>query len=406
MPICSKTPVVKQILKKTAYDQFVGGETDEEIQKTVEELRTGGLDPMIALPVEIESLKKGQSRTDWQLENQAKMIECVRKARQHKGDHKPVMHLKITGVVNEELFLKLTDIIGYDITTSETFEPLCDLTASLMCQEPLPENSILHKYFNAEEIEHYLTVMQRLRELGQECLIQDVQCAVDAEYVNLNPAISLFTMAMAKVYNREEKPYIWNTYQCYLKNAPKVIDFEVDYLQKHGKSWGAKIVRGAYMVTERNRAVAGGYDNPVCDTIEDTHINYNSSMSKLIEKIINNQKIEILVASHNEETIEQAFKQIKTAEQSGTSLNQKIVFGQLYGMCDHISGSLANAGLPVYKSLPIGGLQDTMPYLCRRAVENKTILQGAHRERALIADAIVERGKNTLRVLKKAINPK
>lgn len=88
-----------------------------------------------------------------------------------------------------------------------------------------------------------------------------------------------------------------------------------------------------------------------------------------------------------------------------------VCFGQLLGMCDHVSltlgkkldsecahdlGSLeqlspsgplllsAQHGFLVYKSVPYGSVEDTLPYLVRRAQENRTVLQGIRKERDLL----------------------
>lgn len=89
-----------------------------------------------------------------------------------------------------------------------------------------------------------------------------------------------------------------------------------------------------------------------------------------------------------------------------------VCFGQLLGMCDHVSLTLgktdlqsvvyhqicdltsvwsflsphpsAKEGYAVYKSVPYGSVDDTIPYLVRRAQENRTVLQGIRKERDLL----------------------
>ena len=52
---------------------------------------------------------------------------------------------------------------------------------------------------------------------------------------------------------------------------------EADLRRAAGEGWkfGAKTVRGAYMVVERARAAERGYESPVWDTLQETHDNYN-----------------------------------------------------------------------------------------------------------------------------------
>ena len=66
--------------------------------------------------------------------------------------------------------------------------------------------------------------------------------------------------------------------------------------------------------------------------------------------------------------------------------SKRVAFGQLLGMCDHVSLSLGKAGYLVYKYVPYGPVKEVVPYLIRRAEENSTLLgsPGVQREKAMI----------------------
>ncbi|XP_007953080.1 hydroxyproline dehydrogenase [Orycteropus afer afer] len=89
----------------------------------------------------------------------------------------------------------------------------------------------------------------------------------------------------------------------------------------------------------------------------------------------------LMVASHNEESAHQATKRMC---ELGIPLDGPVCFGQLLGMCDHVSLALGQAGYAVYKSIPYGSLEEVIPYLIRRAQENQSVLQGARREQELL----------------------
>lgn len=68
-----------------------------------------------------------------------------------------------------------------------------------------------------------------------------------------------------------------------------------------------------------------------------------------------------------------------------------ICFGQLYGMCDHVSNHLGEEGYETYKSLPYGNIEDTLLYLARRSHENKTVIERTKFERLLIKKELKRR---------------
>ena len=399
----AKIPIVNQIMKYFIYDQFVGGDTLTEVKKTAAYLRENRIEPMLAIPMETEGLTDDMDVPAWHQENLNKMIKSLEYAHAVSGNFPPVVHLKVTGVMYNELFLKLSDYIGFDWSSkspenAKRFEQ-CTEELLKMIQDPKYESpfyqEILNKHPSSEHessYEHLKIVAHRYKLLAEACVKNQVECLIDAEYVNINPAIALVTMAMARHVNTKDKAYIWNTYQCYMKNTKNIVDFEMEYLKKFDQAWGAKIVRGAYMEKERLRAEQNGYEDPICENIEATHNNYNSIVASCISKMAEIPKgqrpnLKILVASHNEETVNLTYNL-----RNKCPTPDNIIFGQLYGMCDHISSELGSKGLPIYKSMPIGSFDDVMPYLARRGSENKTVVRGNHKEAILLKNQLFSFG--------------
>lgn len=52
---------------------------------------------------------------------------------------------------------------------------------------------------------------------------------------------------------------------------------------------------------------------------------------------------------------------------------------------------LAAEGFVVYNSVPYGSIFDVLPYLSRRATENRAVLKGTRRERTLLTREIRSR---------------
>lgn len=71
--------------------------------------------------------------------------------------------------------------------------------------------------------------------------------------------------------------------------------------------------------------------------------------------------------------------------------DERVYFAQLYGMSDHISYNLAQAGYNVAKYVPYGPVEAVMPYLARRAAENTSVAGQSSRELTLIKKEFARR---------------
>lgn len=355
------------LLRPTVYAQFVAGESEREISQSMEKMSQLGLRPMLAVPIE-EDLgeSSGEKRYD---DNMEAMLECVRMSHSNTWSKDPMMQLKITALLSPELCVKLT--------TLNTQQPF-DLNLVVRAMEG---EQIKFPGLDESEAAHFLCGLRRLSKIA-ETSVNKVRVLVDAEYTYMNPALSLVTMAMMKKFNTDGV-WIWNTYQCYLKESRSLLQEALRLSKEEGFCLGVKLVRGAYMDKERKMAEKEGRQDPVHQSWEDTNTSYNGSLDVMLRAI--SQKPEcyrIIVATHNEESVRIAAKRMEELgiKRDGGS----VCFGQLLGMCDHVSLTLAKEGYAVYKSVPYGSVDDTLPYLVRRAQENRTVLQGIRKERDLL----------------------
>uniref|UniRef100_A0A672JPQ9 Proline dehydrogenase n=1 Tax=Salarias fasciatus TaxID=181472 RepID=A0A672JPQ9_SALFA len=329
------------VLRPTVYAQFVAGENESEICRSMEKMSSLGMRPMLAVPIEEDlGQSAGEKRYD---DNMEAMLECVRMSHSNAWSKDPMMQLKITALISPELCVRLH--------RSNCLNNYWEIYSS-----SLPFNAMIFFFFLSQ------ASVNKVRVLG------------DAEYTYMNPALSLVTMAMMKKFN-QESAWIWNTYQCYLK-ALRLSRTEPFCL-------GVKLVRGAYMDKERKLAQQEGRADPVHQSWEDTNDSYNGSLNLMLEAIAEKpEKYRIIIATHNEESVRRATK--RSGHLGMDKDGGSVCFGQLLGMCDHVSLTLAQEGYAVYKSVPYGSVDDTLPYLVRRAQENRTVLQGIRKERDLL----------------------
>ncbi|KAL8440273.1 hypothetical protein Efla_004969 [Eimeria flavescens] len=219
---------------------------------------------------------------------------------------------------------------------------------------------------------------------------------VDAEQSTLQPFIHSLALEAQKIYNTEA-PALGSTYQAYLKDTLSLLTRDLELARRFGITLSVKLVRGAYVNFERKLAEETGEAPLIHDCIQDTHDCYNACVRLLFANL------DIVVfcclfcyfaaaASHNTESLEKAAELLLAAERKGASgVSGRVAFGQLYGMCDAASHGLAAAGFPVFKYLPFGPVEETVPYLIRRVQENGGVMGGARREVRSIVQEIRRR---------------
>ncbi|XP_067015376.2 proline dehydrogenase 1, mitochondrial isoform X1 [Anabrus simplex] len=245
-----------------------------------------------------------------------------------------------------------------------------------------------------KEEEMFRNMIRRLDMLARTAAELDVRIMIDAEQTYFQPAISRITLEFMRKYNKE-KAVVFNTYQCYLKDAYNECTTDLEQAKRQDFYFGAKLVRGAYLEQERARASVLGYPDPTNPTFEATTEMYHRTLTECLRRIKDlkdlgqEKKIGIMVASHNEDTVRFAIEKMK---EIGISPEDKVIcFGQLLGMCDYITFPLGQSGYSVYKYIPYGPINEVLPYLSRRAQENRGILQKIKKEKSLLRNELGRR---------------
>ena len=234
------------------------------------------------------------------------------------------------------------------------------------------------KPLSTEEQEEWDRVVQRFDTTCKKAYDLDVALLIDAEESWMQDAADKLVEQMMRKYNKQ-KAVVFNTLQMYRWDR-------LDYLKdlharakKDGFKIGMKVVRGAYMEKEHDRAERKKYKSPICASKKETDANFDAAVKYMVHHI---EDMSLFAGTHNEES-SYALMQLMTA-QNIANTDKRIWFGQLYGMSDHISFNLAAQKYNVAKYLPFGPVKDVMPYLIRRAEENTSVAGQTTRELSLL----------------------
>lgn len=350
--IRAKLPI-KGIIRNTIFYQFVGGETLEQTASIARKLATYHVQAI--LDYGVEGGENGESGFDHAC---AEFIRVINYASSQPNI--PFMSIKVTGFARFELLEKL------DSSLESAAGPLMKRYAAALAS------------FTEEESAEWKRVQSRMQMICEAAAAKNVGILVDAEETWIQDPVDVLSIQMMAEFNKE-KVIVFNTVQLYRRDRLSFLkDMQEAALLKNFVL-GVKLVRGAYMEKERERAEVRHYPSPIQVNKEATDRDYNSGVSFCLDHL---DHISVIIASHNEYSNLHATQLLL---EKGLPLNHPHVhFSQLYGMSDNITFNLAKAGCSVSKYLPFGPIEDVVPYLMRRAEENSSLSGQTGRELALI----------------------
>ncbi|XP_063791404.1 hydroxyproline dehydrogenase isoform X2 [Pseudophryne corroboree] len=319
----------ERAMRGSVYGQFVAGESLPEIQACVDRLGKLGIRPMLAVPIE-EDLGESKSGERWYEQNEEIMLNCVDLSA--AGGDRPMMQLKITALMSADLCKELSVCLS-DSSQSAELSPRAIVSI-------MEGQDSAFSFLSEQQNRHLQSSVRRLSHVGQDSFQNLSRDLGTAESLNL----------------------------CF----------------------GVKLVRGAYMDKERKLAKEKGYSDPIQPDWEATNRSFQRSLDNMLDLIgQGGQRYNLIIASQNEESVLHAARRM--ADLGIDRSSRVLCFGQLLGMCDHVSLTLGQAGYLVYKSIPYGSVDSVLPYLVRRAQENQSVLQGIRKERDLLRQELKRR---------------
>ncbi|MCH2045038.1 MAG: proline dehydrogenase family protein [Saprospiraceae bacterium] len=252
----------------------------------------------------------------------------------------------------------------------------CKVTA--LAKFDLLEKITAKKELSKAEKGAWERTQKRMHTICREAQQLGVAIFIDAEESWIQDAIDELTNLMMANYNKE-RIAVYNTFQMYRHDRLEYLRTSFEQAQKEGYILGAKLVRGAYMEKERNRAAEHGYPSPIQPNKASSDRDYDAAVKLCVE---NYKQIASCLASHNKKS---TLYQLELMQELEIPKNHPhLNFCQLYGMSDNLTFNLAKAGYNVAKYVPYGPIRDVMPYLIRRAQENSAVGGEVSRELGLL----------------------
>jgi proline dehydrogenase len=327
---------VEGLIRATVFDHFCGGVSERDCMPVVEKMWEKGVSSVLDYSVEGQD---EEDPLDHALEMTLKMLDFVK-----EREAMPFAVFKPTGYGRLLLYEKIG--AGGTLTTSEKAE--------------------------------WERVRNRFEKTCKKAHDLGVALLIDAEESWMQDAADDLVEEMMMKYNKEEA-IIFNTLQLYRWDRMEYLKKLQGKAVSKGFKIGLKVVRGAYMEKENERAEEMGYTTPICGSKKETDINFNEVTTYILDHL---DTMSLFVGTHNEES---SYLIMRLMKERGISHNDpRIWFGQLFGMSDHISFNMADASYNVAKYVPFGPVRDVMPYLIRRAEENTSVAGQTNRELELI----------------------
>lgn len=342
-----KLPILP-LIRSTIFSHFCGGETIEDCEDNIAHLWAYRVGTILDYSVEQEKTEAAFDQTA------AEIIATIRRAR---GDEKvPFSVFKITGIARFELLAKLD--------AGQALSP--------------------------DEEEEFRKAKQRVYRICEESVLAGTPVLIDAEQSWIQETIDRLAMEMMARFNKESA-LVFNTYQLYRKDALGKLKNDLETAGERGFYLGAKLVRGAYLEKERQRAEDLGYESPLHETKADTDRDFDAAVAWCIDRI---DRLSFIAGTHNEASCRKLAERMKGKGLSPD--DRRIWFAQLLGMSDNISFNLSHHGYQVAKYVPYGPVKAVLPYLFRRAHENTGISGQMSRELRLITEELQRRKKSRI----------
>ncbi len=327
---------VKGLIKHTIFEQFCGGETIEECQKTIEKLGASHIGTILDYSVEGKFEEEDFEHT------KDEIIKTIKRA--NDDENIPFAVFKVSGIAPYGTLEKVS--AGNELTEKGNWK--------------------------------WERIKSRVADICEYANSLSQPVFIDAEETWIQNAIDSMAEKMMENYN-SEKAIIFTTIQFYRADALEFLKKSHEKAKEKGYLYAVKLVRGAYMEKERTRAAELEYPSPIQPDKESTDRDYDAAIEYCLDNV---KTIAFVAGTHNEKSVQLLAQKLEAKKIPHN--HPHVFFSQLFGMSDNLSYNLAKNDYNVSKYVPYGPVREAVPYLSRRAKENTSVQGMVSRELDLI----------------------
>ncbi|KAH9982077.1 FAD-linked oxidoreductase-like protein [Lactifluus volemus] len=451
LAFCTSIPGLRQLteafVRATFFTQFVGGDTARACLPLVRKLRAENKGTLFAYSVEADEGEATGAASSTRKPAHKRAVQEMIRTIDVAGDfedsqihadetsgsgRRTWVAVKLTALLPNPIALLNLSIHLTSLRNRDSIPfpgcPRADDLAVLKLNQPPPGSPL-----STQDLVDLRDLHEDLIQICTRARARDVRLIVDAEYSWYQPAVDSISLSLMREFNKDPSatlrwlprpfsssaqlgppPLVYVTFQAYLRRTPEYLAQSLQDAASNRFALGIKLVRGAYHEQEAKPdspafpLTTTTSWPPVFTNKADTDRCYDAAAAELVRAVANadgrGPRVGVLFGSHNSGSCAKVIDALVEAgvalrEEDGTVrlddvVAERVSVAQLYGMSDTLTDHLAKsvkARAPfVFKYVPYGALSEVMPYLSRRAIENKSILGSgqAAKERKQTFDAI------------------
>lgn len=341
--------VMKGFLRATFFGKFVAGEDVPQCKQTMDQLESLGAGGLLSYSAEAEEGQGNVQSEPLQPDIETNM-EAISLASSYpegipagQAATKPTwVAIKVTG------FLKDPTVL---IRASEALENSSAWQRGTLGYTPeIFPSSLMLSDSDQFALRSLVTELRRMLSVAKA---NGVRIDFDAEQSWFQTALDHMVHSLALEFN-SDSVIVYNTYQCYRKDALERMQRAHHMCTASKAAFGAKLVRGAYMVAERQRAQRLNRESPIWEDKPGTDKCFDDCANYMLEALQEDlqqaqkkatlPRAGVMIASHNPGSVRKVLETLRSRNvikprEDGklvmsNELRERLVFGQLYAMSD------------------------------------------------------------------------